>query len=269
MPISNSTDRFNGVIASLATKVPCVVASDVDLVLDGAQTVNGIAVTTGDRVLVMAQTNPVENGIYDVTSTAWDRSADFDGNRDVTTNTTVVVAVNGQAPIMYRCTAALPITIGSTSITFEMYFAASDIVLVEGDTIFGDSNTTTVMIFTDSNGDVQVLDPSVSEVIHITDDYTFVLGDKGKTASRTGSTATVAVTIPAEASVDFRVGTFLAVNNDGTDDITIVITTDTLTWASDNTTGTRTIAPGGYAVMQKTKSVAGVGKWKIAGKQIT
>ena len=86
MPISNSTDRFNGVLASLAIKVPCVVASDVDLVLSGEQTVNGIAVTTNDRVLVMSQTDATENGIYDVTSTAWNRSADFDGNRDDLSN---------------------------------------------------------------------------------------------------------------------------------------------------------------------------------------
>jgi hypothetical protein len=265
MPISNSTDRFNGVIASLAVKVPCVVASDVDLVLSGAQTVNGIAVVADDRVLVMAQDNAVENGIYDVTSTAWNRSADFDGNRDVTENSMVVVGLNGQSPIIYRVSSTLPITIGSTAINFTIFIASEGMVVIEGDTLAGDDNSTTVLIFTDSNGDDQLLDPSLSQIIAITDDYTFVLGDKGKTASRTGSTAGVAVTIPAESSVDYRLGTFLAVNNDGSDDITIAITTDTLTWAADNTTGTRTIAPGGYAVMQKVAD----GKWKIAGKQIT
>ena len=121
MPISNSTDRFNGVIASLAMKVPCVVASNANLTLEGAQTVNGIAVTTGDRVLVMAQTNPVENGIYDVTSTAWDRAADFDGNRDVTTDTLVVAGVLAGTQIMYHVTSALPITIGSSSIVWAEY----------------------------------------------------------------------------------------------------------------------------------------------------
>jgi len=131
--------------------------------------------------------------------------------------------------------------------------------------ISGDTNTVTVLIFTADDGNTTVTDPTFSTVIPITDDYTFTLADKGATASRTGSTATVAVTIPAEASVDYRIGTFLGVNNDGTDAITVVITSDTLTWAADNTTGTRTIAAGGYAVMQKTAST----KWKIAGKQIT
>jgi len=122
MPISNSTDRFNGVLASLAVKVACVVASDVNLVLEGEQTVNGIAVVSGDRVLVMAQTVPAENGIYDATSTAWNRSADFDGNRDVTTNTIVLAEVDGATPIMYHVTSALPITIGSSSIVWAELF---------------------------------------------------------------------------------------------------------------------------------------------------
>jgi len=264
--VENSTDRYNGVLASKAIKVPCVVASAVNLTLSGEQTVNGIAVVADDRVLVMAQTDPTENGIYDAGSAAWTRAADFDGNRDVVLNSTVVCSVNGQAPIMYRCTATNPIVIGTSNIPFEAYFAASDIVLVEGDTIEGDDNSTTVMIFTDSNDDEQLLDPSVSQIIAITDDYTFTLGDKGKTASRTGATAGVVVTIPAESLVDYRHGTFLGFNNDGSDAITVALATDVLTWAKDGTTGSGLeIAPGGYAVAQKTAA----GAWKIAGKQVS
>ena len=120
--VANSTDRFNGVVASLAIKAPCVVATNANITLSGAQTVNGIAVVTGDRVLVKDQTSSVNNGIYDVKSSAWARSADFDGNRDVTTNSIVLAGVNGLPPIMYRVTSVLPITIGSSNITFTVYF---------------------------------------------------------------------------------------------------------------------------------------------------
>ena len=120
MSISNSTDRFNGVLASLAIKTPCAAVSDVDLVLSGEQTVNGVAVVGGDRVLVIAQTNPVENGIYDAKSTAWQRAADFDGNRDVVSGTQVSVATAniGRNPL-YQVVTQDPITIGTTAITFS------------------------------------------------------------------------------------------------------------------------------------------------------
>lgn len=424
MPISNSTDRFNGVIASLAMKVPCVVASNANLTLEGAQTVNGIAVTTGDRVLVMAQTNPVENGIYDVTSTAWDRAADFDGNRDVTTDTLVVAGVLAGTPIMYHVTSALPITIGSSSIVWAEYLnpgglggqnlnavttvgddtLGNDIVISKfglaptlylkdsqhlkatsvGDIVWidsadaeaasirlgsgamdykvtasysfgiGNNNALTIQdnivrvntdsggffevrddvgsnfrttmssdgpnfisaatvggdpdrylwqpvvageglshmyyeqaaarvdiagygqswikddapnipMYTDDTGVDQIMDPSVSDVIGVVASRVGLIGDKGKTVSFSGATAAQSLTIPANASVAHRIGTFLAWDNSGSVDISIAINSDTLTWADDNSVGTRTLAAGGYAVAQKITATT----WKIAGKQIT
>jgi len=484
------TDSF---VSGLGIKAPCLVATTANITLSGVQTVNGIALVAGDRCLVKDQTDPIENGIYSVEVTAWNRAGDFDGNRDVTTDSLVTVGVDGFDPLIYRVTSASPIVIGVSEIDFALFYG-NLILEIAGDTIVGDDNSTTVLIYTDSNGDTQVLDPSFSRIIPITNDYTFVLGDKGDTVSRTGTfpvvllakldgadaataytelarsevstfygnaqlddaqqaagttsllldgttdaiqfgndagTATaytigatgdasieafirfntlpgvgetmvivsnadtdvrsftldvyndsgtyqlrarfgfdspipaativpstgvwyhvgvertgatkltnllfngtlagsitadstpddvtsggpymtigawdnagtqvftnefdgwidsvrftngltryptgaytppdadyaigVQVTIPAESSVDYRLGTFLGFNNDGTDNLIIAITTDTLTWAADNTTGTRTLAPGGYAVAQKVAD----GKWKIAGKQIT
>jgi hypothetical protein len=118
--VSNSVDRFNGVITSLAIKVPCVVVSTVNLTLSGEQTVNGVVVTTGDRVLVNAQTAGAENGIYDVTSTAWNRSADWDGNRDATLRTIVVVGttVLGEN-LIFQCDTPGDIVIGNTVVDFS------------------------------------------------------------------------------------------------------------------------------------------------------
>ena len=119
--VSNSTDRFNGYVASLAVKVPCVVAATTNITLSGAQTIATIAVVTGDRVLVIGQTDPIENGIYLVTSGAWDRAPDFDGRRDATTNSLVLAAVAGGDPILYKVDTAIPFIIGEDAINFSVY----------------------------------------------------------------------------------------------------------------------------------------------------
>ena len=90
--VSISSDRFNGVVAGLAYKAPCVAVATSNITLSGEQTVGGTAVVTDDRVLVVGQTNQIENGIYDVASSAWTRAPDFDGNRDVTGGTKVAIA---------------------------------------------------------------------------------------------------------------------------------------------------------------------------------
>lgn len=89
--ISDSTDRFNGVVASMAVKVPCRTATTSNITLSGSQLINGLQLVTGDRVLVAGQTNPVENGIYVVDSSAWERAADFDGNRDIVRGTLITI----------------------------------------------------------------------------------------------------------------------------------------------------------------------------------
>lgn len=93
MGLNQSEDRFNGVIASLAIKAPCKTVTDGvgNILLEGEQTINSIAVVVDDRVLVMEQTDPVENGIYNVRTSTWARAADWDGNRDVVKGTLVTV----------------------------------------------------------------------------------------------------------------------------------------------------------------------------------
>jgi hypothetical protein len=54
--------------------------ANVDLATGGLLTIDGVNLAAGDRVLVRAQTDATENGIYDVVDGgAWTRSTDFDG----------------------------------------------------------------------------------------------------------------------------------------------------------------------------------------------
>ena len=108
MAVSNSTDRFNAVLAAFAIKIPCHAVALVDITLSGEQTVNSIAVVSGDRVLVTNQDSSIDNGIYDVDTSAWSRAADFDGNRDVLRGTLVSVNTTSGFRDVYEQTEIEP-----------------------------------------------------------------------------------------------------------------------------------------------------------------
>lgn len=52
---------------------PARVATTSNITLAGLQTIDGVAVSVGDRVLVKNQTAPSENGVYRVTASTWER----------------------------------------------------------------------------------------------------------------------------------------------------------------------------------------------------
>ena len=133
---STSTDLIDGLSTSTAVKAPCRVHSTVNLTLEGAQTVNSVAVVAGDRVLVTAQTDATENGIWDVQTGAWTRSKDADGNRDWRKGTRVYT----QGATVYRLTTSDPVVVGTSELDFEAVtegtaLDAGDGLIIIGNTI--------------------------------------------------------------------------------------------------------------------------------------
>lgn len=166
--VSNSTDRFNGYVASLAVKVPCVVATTANIALYGSQTIEGLLVNTGDRVLVMAQTDPIENGIYLVTSSAWNRAPDFDGRRDGTTDSIVLAARVGTSPAIYKIDTAIPFIIGEDPVAFSLYIdpeTAGGAPPTHTGEVTGDTNLTLDVSAVTNRTDV-VADSDDDAVIH-------------------------------------------------------------------------------------------------------
>lgn len=114
------SSQLGGIIASLAIKAPVHAVATSNITLSGLQTVGGVVLdgSTLYRVLCTAQTNPIDNGIWDVSSGTWARSKDFDGTRDVVKGTLVTIATSTN--ILYRVTTSNPITPGATPIAFEI-----------------------------------------------------------------------------------------------------------------------------------------------------
>lgn len=92
-----------------------------------------------------------------------------------------------------------------------------------------------------------------------TSNYTAVLGDSGSMIVMNGTSLTA--TIPANGSVAYEIGTVLTFVNLAATNLSIAITTDTLTLAGTTTTGTRTLVQNGISTATKITSTS----WIISG----
>jgi len=132
---SVSVSRQGTLSPGLALKIPCLSASLGNLVLHGEQTVDGVALVEGDRVLVKNQTSSIENGIYSVSTGDWSREPDFDGPGDITSGSMVLVIGGTQIGLWQVTTTADPIIPDTTAITFAGVGFTG--LLVSGGIVFG------------------------------------------------------------------------------------------------------------------------------------
>jgi phage-related tail fiber protein len=108
-------------LAKLDGKQSVRVATTGNIVLSGAQQIDGVAVVSGQRVLVAAQAAAKDNGIYVAANGAWVRSADSNASAKVTPGLTVMVeegTANGDS--LWHLVTNGPITLDTTALTFEM-----------------------------------------------------------------------------------------------------------------------------------------------------
>lgn len=103
-------------------------ATTANITLSGTQTIDGVAVIAGDRVLVKNQTTASENGIYVVAAGAWTRSADADTSSEVTPGMfTFVEEGTTNADSGWVLTTNGPITLGTTALSFTQFSGAGQI----------------------------------------------------------------------------------------------------------------------------------------------
>ena len=96
-------------------------ASAVNISLTGEQTIDGVALTDGDRVLIKSQTAGTENGIYVVYSGAWSRSDDANSNANITPGLAVFVEQGTQNADTGWLLSNDSISLGTTDITFTQF----------------------------------------------------------------------------------------------------------------------------------------------------
>lgn len=134
-----ATDRTQGIRSMVALKAPCIVAALTDITLSGEQTVNGVAVTEGRRVLAVAQDDARFNGPWLVATGAWTRPPDFKQTEDVVEGCTVRVTRGATGAGWYVLTTQDPV-LGTDDLTFERDLAL-DFASTDSPEFIGDPQT--------------------------------------------------------------------------------------------------------------------------------
>lgn len=115
----------DSVVQGLDPKASVVAATTANITLSGEQTVDGVAVVAGNRVLVKNQTLASENGIYVVASGAWTRAIDANSSENISAGLfTFVEKGSTQSDTGWVLGTDNPITVGTTDLTFIQFSSA-------------------------------------------------------------------------------------------------------------------------------------------------
>lgn len=127
--------QLDAAVAGYSWKQPVRAATTANITLSGAQTIDGVSVIAGDRVLVKSQTAGSGNGIYVVAAGAWTRATDFDSGAEAFGAATFVSEGTANGNSVWLQTADAPITIGTTALVFAQIGGGSSYTAGNGVTI--------------------------------------------------------------------------------------------------------------------------------------
>ena len=126
-------------VQGLDAKASCRAGTTANITLSGAQTIDGVAVIAGDRVLVKDQSTAANNGIYVASASTWARSTDADTWDELVHAYTFVESGTVNANNGFVCTIAPGGTLGSTSVTWVQFSGAGQITAGAGLTKTGNT----------------------------------------------------------------------------------------------------------------------------------
>lgn len=142
-PVSAQDAATKAYVDSMAqgldAKASVVASTTANITLSGAQTIDGISVVAGNRVLVKNQTTTSQNGIYVVNASAWTRALDMDAWAEVPDAFVFVETGSTLADTGWVCTADAGGTLGTTSITWTQFSSAGSYTASTGLTLTGNA----------------------------------------------------------------------------------------------------------------------------------
>jgi len=125
----------NSIASGIVPKAAVLVATTTGITLSGLTTIDGVVLSSGNRVLVKNQASGATNGIYNVSTGVWTRSSDFDGSpsgETVSGSYMWVLSGNTNGNTAWVLNTPDPIIIGTTPLTFVLFAHVSDVVAGTG-----------------------------------------------------------------------------------------------------------------------------------------
>ncbi len=244
----------DGLIANQAKTSVRAASVGANLTLSGTQTVDGVSLIAGDRILVKNQTAPAQNGIYVVAAGAWTRATDMDAASEVDGKFVIVEDGTTLAGTIWLTVSEVT-TLDTDAIAFTQVNKATDLVAGAGLTMTGltidvGTASSSRIVVNGDNIDLATTAVSANSYGSATQVGTFTVDAYG----RLTAASNVTISIPATGVSDFNeaaqdaIGTILVDSatidftyNDGTPSITAIVIDDSITFAKMQNIATNTL----------------------------
>ena len=177
-PSSNSDAAtkvyVDNLVTGLKTRIITRVATTGNInlsnALENGDTLDGITLATGNKILVKDQTDATENGIYDVVSSgAASRNTEFNTVAELAGQMVIVQEGSTNADKFFLCTTDNSGSIGSVNITFTVVVPSNvgDVTLNGVQTLTNKTLTSPVIseVVSVSNGNISVLPNGSGKVL--------------------------------------------------------------------------------------------------------
>lgn len=139
--------QLQAAVQGYSWKQPVRAATTANVTLSGVQSIDGVSLVAGDRVLVKSQTTTAANGIYAVATGAWTRSTDMDVGTEAVGAAMFVSEGSTLGNSVWLQTTDAPIALNTTGLVFTQIGGSS--------TSYGAGNGITI------TGNVIAADPAV------------------------------------------------------------------------------------------------------------
>ena len=200
-PSSNSDAAtkvyVDNLVAGLKTRIICRAATtgNVDLSADlqNGDTLDGVTLATGNRVLVKDQSTASQNGIYTVVASGTaSRDTDFDAIGELAGQLVVVQEGSTNSDKIFLCTTDTSATLGSDTITFTVVQPSN----------VGDVTLTGTQTLTNKT----LTSPVISEIVSVSDGNISVLPNGSGKVLLDGNGSSGGVSV-SDGLIDIRTGT--------------------------------------------------------------